>query len=109
MPPIANISTSDSKPLYTIGITANLLGVCQATLRLWEKKSLIHPYRIGKNRFYSKCNLDRLSEIKRFLQKERVNIAGVKRIIDKSFCWEVKNCSLEERQVCPVYKRNKPK
>lgn len=102
-------TNSDNRPLYTIGVTADLLDVCRATLRIWEKKSLIHPYRIGKNRFYSECNLERLREIKRLLQDERVNIAGVKRIIDRASCWDIKNCPPEERNGCPVYKRNRPK
>lgn len=99
--------TSDNTPLYTIGITANLLGVCQATLRLWEKKGLVEPSRLGKNRLYSKCNIDKLREIKRMLHDQRLNIVGVKQLIEKSFCWEIKNCSLEERESCPVYRRNK--
>lgn len=100
---------SENLPLYTIGVTANLLRVCQATLRLWEKKGLIKAYRIGKNRFYSNCNIDRLKEIKRLLQEERINIAGVKNIIEKTFCWEIKKCSLKEKASCPVYKQNIPK
>jgi len=95
----------NNKPVYTIGVAANLLGVCQATLRLWEKKGLIQPHRIGKNRFYSQCNVERLQHIKQLLQKERINIAGVKNIMGKSFCWEIKKCPSEERDTCPVYRR----
>lgn len=36
-------------PVYTIGIAAELLGVCSATLRIWEKKGIVKPARIGKN------------------------------------------------------------
>lgn len=72
---------TDNQPLYTIGITARLLGVCQATLRLWEKKGLIQPERIGKNRFYSSSNMKRLRKIKRLLQEDRINIAGIKTIL----------------------------
>ncbi len=95
----------DSKPVYTIGVASGLLGVCQATLRLWEKKGLIQPERIGKNRFYSQCNIERLQHINRLLRKERVNIAGVKNIMNKLFCWEIKKCLPAERDICPVYKR----
>ena len=95
----------NNKPVYTIGIASGLLGVCQATLRLWEKKGLICPCRIGKNRFYSQCNIDRLQYIKQLLQKEHINIAGVKNIMDKSFCWQIKKCPAKERDVCQVYKR----
>jgi len=89
-------------PVYTIGIAAKFLGVCPATLRLWEKKGLIKPARIGKNRFYSKCDIDRLKRIKYLLQKMRMNIAGVK-ALDTKFCWEVKNCNEKMRKNCSVY------
>ena len=90
-------------PVYTIGIAAEFLGVCSATLRIWEKKGLIKPARIGKNRFYSKCDIDRLECIKHLLQKRRINIAGVKEVLDTKFCWEAKNCSEKMRKNCLVY------
>jgi len=93
----------ESMPVYTIGIAAEFLSVCSATLRLWEKKGLIKPSRIGKNRFYSKCDIDRLECIKYLLQKRRLNIAGVKETLDTEFCWEVKNCNEKARKYCLVY------
>jgi len=93
----------EAMPVYTIGIAAKFLAVCPATLRLWEKKALIKPARIGKNRFYSKCDIDRLECIKYLLQKRRINIAGVKETLDTEFCWEVKNCNEKARKYCLVY------
>lgn len=90
-------------PVYTIGIASKMLKVCPATLRIWEKKGLIKPKRLGKNRFYSKCDMDRLEYIKELLQKKRVNIQGVKNILSTTRCWEVKKCKPQEREVCPVY------
>lgn len=91
------------EPVYTIGIVAKKLKVCLATLRIWEKKGLIKPKRLGKNRFYSRCDIDRLEDIKELLQKKGVNIEGVKNILSTSKCWEIKKCQLAERKVCPVY------
>ena len=99
-----SMKEQENTPLYTIGITARLLGVCSATLRLWENKGVIKPSRIGKNRFYSKSDIDRLGCVKYFLQKMRINIAGVKEILDTKFCWEVKNCGKEVRRNCSVYR-----
>ena len=90
-------------PVYTIGIAAKLLGVCPATLRLWESKSVIKPARIGKDRFYSKCDIDRLAYVKCLLEKRRMNLAGAKEILDRNFCWTVKDCTEEVRRICPVY------
>ena len=90
-------------PVYTIGIVAKFLKVCAATLRIWERKGLIKPVRLGKNRFYSKCDLDRLGQIKDLIQKKRINIEGVKNILSTTRCWEVKKCKPKEREDCPVY------
>ena len=91
------------EPVYTIGIVAKKLGVCPATLRIWERKRLIKPARIGKNRFYSKCNMDRLEYIKELLQKRHINIEGVKNILSTTRCWDVRKCKPNERESCPVY------
>jgi len=90
-------------PIYTIGVVSRLLAVCPATLRIWEKRGLIKPTRIGKNRFYSQCDMERLEYIKDLLQNKKVNIQGVKNIIDTVRCWEVKRCGAGERNACPIY------
>lgn len=95
-----------SVPAYTIGIAAKFLKVCPATLRIWERKGLIKPARLGKNRFYSSCDIDRLECIKEMIQKKGINIQGVKNILSITRCWEVKKCKVKERDVCPVYLRH---
>lgn len=93
------------EPVYTIGIIAKFLKVCPATLRIWERKGLIKPTRLGKNRFYSKCDMDRLEYIKELIQRKRINIEGVKGILSTARCWEVKKCKPQERDTCKVYQR----
>ncbi len=93
-----------SEPVYTIGIIAKLLKVCPDTLRIWERRSLVKPARIGKNRFYSQCDIDRLEYVKSLIQKERVNIQGAKNILKITRCWELKKCKPKERNACKVYR-----
>ena len=93
------------EPIYTIGIVARSLKVCPATLRIWERKGLIKPTRLGKDRFYSKCNMDRLEYIKELLQKKRINIEGVKGILSTTRCWEVKRCKTREKETCKAYQK----
>jgi len=95
------------EPVYTIGIAAKLLKVCLETLRIWERKGLIKPSRLGKNRFYSEWDIDRLKYIKKLLQEEKVNIKGVKNILKATQCWHIKKCLMSERENCVVYKKNK--
>lgn len=99
-----NKASADYKePVYTIGIVARKLNVSIATLRIWEKKSLIKPARLGKNRFYSQWDLDRLFRIKELLQKEHINIRGAKKVLDSMHCWQIKKCNPKTRNSCSVY------
>lgn len=91
-------------PVYTIGIIAKLLKVCPDTLRIWERKSLIKPARIGKNRFYSQCDIERLEYVKSLIQEKKINIQGVKNIMKITLCWEVKKCKPKVRNACRIYK-----
>jgi DNA-binding transcriptional MerR regulator len=97
------VHISNIEPIYPIGRTAKFLKVSISTLRIWEKKGLIKITRIGKNRFFSICDLERLEHIKELLQKKRINIEGVKSLLSMTRCWEVKKCMPKERDVCPVY------
>ena len=100
------MQTEYREPLYTIGIIAKKLGVSLATLRIWEKKGLIKPARIGKNRFYSQWDIDRLYRIKELLQKEHINIEGAKKIINSLRCWEIKRCPPKTKKTCPVFRKS---
>ena len=91
-----------NQPLFTIGIVADMIGVTQTTLRIWEKKGLVKPQRLGKNRYYSYCDLDRLKNIHYLLQEERMNIVGVKTVINREECWEIKKCG-DLKNTCHVY------
>ncbi len=93
-----------ARPLFTIGIAAELLEVSRATLRIWERKGLIAPERLGKNRYYSPRDIERLREIKGLLRKGGMNIAGVKAALDREDCWEIKRCG-RQRLSCSVYRR----
>ena len=94
-----------TEPVYTIGITARHMNVCQDTLRIWERKGLIKPKRLGKNRFYSQCDIEHLKYIKDLIRGKRVNIQGVKNILSIRKCWELKECKPKDRNACLVYKK----
>lgn len=73
---------SSSRPLYGIAVTAELLGVPEATLRLFETKGLLTPSRTkGGTRRYSDDDLTRLRRITR-LRDEGVNLEGIRRVLD---------------------------
>ena len=97
-------SENEDRPLFTIGVVAEMIGVTPATLRIWERKGLVSPLRRGKNRSYSRADLVRLQTIRRLLQERGMNIAGVRAVLENPPCWELKDCG-EEKESCPVYLR----
>ncbi|MDO4841573.1 MAG: MerR family transcriptional regulator [Phoenicibacter congonensis] len=69
------------KPMFTIGVVADLAGVHPQTLRAYEQKGLLTPKRThGNTRMYSQADIDRLFLITE-LTDEGINLAGVMRIL----------------------------
>lgn len=70
----------NSKPVMPVSVASEMVGVCERTLRLWEKHGLIEPARNPNNdrRLYSFSDIERLKYIKRLLDEEGLNISGVK-------------------------------
>src|SRR2546423_10925460 len=68
--------------VYIISVAAELVGVHPQTLRIYERKGLLRPYRTaGNTRRYSERDIARLQMIQRLTQ-EGVNLAGVKLIVE---------------------------
>lgn len=71
-----------NRPLYMIGVAAQLAGMHPQTLRSYEQKGLVTPQRTsGNTRMYSPADIERLSLINE-LTDEGINLAGVIRILD---------------------------
>ena len=74
--------TDLNRPLYMIGVAAQLAGMHPQTLRSYEQKGLVTPQRTsGNTRMYSQADIERLSLINE-LTDEGINLAGVIRILD---------------------------
>ena len=73
----------ENKPVLQVSIVAEILGVCERTLRIWEEHSLITPSRNPKNgrRMYSALDVERLKFIKFLLSEQGLNIPGVKKVL----------------------------
>lgn len=79
------------RPLYTISVVADLIGVRQSTLREWERQGLIRPPRRNGLRLYSDNDLRRLRFINGLLAKG-LNLAGVNYLISLYPCWFLDSC-----------------
>jgi MerR family transcriptional regulator/heat shock protein HspR len=74
---------SDDMPVYVISVAANLSGMHPQTLRGYERVGLVTPRRTnGGGRRYSMRDILALREIQRLSQEEKINLPGIKRILD---------------------------
>lgn len=74
--------TDRSKPLYMIGVVADMLKVHPQTLRFYEKKGLVRPGRTeGQTRMYSEEDLEEIARLLRLTRDLGVNLAGVEIIL----------------------------
>ena len=73
--------TQERNAVYIISVAAGLVGMHPQTLRVYERRGLVDPYRTpGGTRRYSQDDLNRLLLIQE-LSNEGVNIEGIKRIL----------------------------
>lgn len=71
-----------SSELIFISVAARLLDMHPQTLRKYERLGLVRPARtIGSMRLYSTEEIERLRFIKRLVEEEGVNLAGVQRLL----------------------------
>lgn len=95
------------EPVYTIGIAAGKMGVSPETLRLYEREGLLIPYRTKTaRRLYSQKDLEWIACIRRQIKIHKLNLAGIRRLLALIPCWEIKPCSISDREACPAYMSN---
>ncbi len=79
---ITYMSSEDSKAIYFISVASTLSGIHQQTIRTYEQKGLIKPFRTGGGtRRYSQEDVDRLIQIQNLSQRG-INLDGIKIIYE---------------------------
>lgn len=70
-----------SVPLFPISIVKSLTQLSARQIRYYEEHNLVHPARTeGNRRLYSFNDVDRLLEVKDFIEKG-INLAGIKQVL----------------------------
>jgi len=70
------------QPVYAISVAAELLGIGEQTLRMYEARGLVEPARTsGGTRRYSESDIARVGRVTALL-REGVNLAGVAMVLD---------------------------
>ena len=105
------MNNEDSKAIYFISVASTLSGIHQQTIRTYEQKGLIKPFRTGGGtRRYSQEDIDKLTQIQNLSQRG-INLDGIKIIYemkDKIEELQSKIISLEdEMSTQKVDSRNK--
>jgi MerR family transcriptional regulator, heat shock protein HspR len=73
----------DSRPRYSISVAAELTGLHQQTLRVYEARGLVRPRRTpGGTRRYSEADLARLRKISVLTGELGMNLAGAMRVLE---------------------------
>lgn len=91
-----------TRPVYTIGIAAEILGVHPRTLRLYEDAGLIRPCRKNNRRFYSPQDVEWIGCVRFLIHEKGLNQAGLRRLLAGIPCWEIRRCSANDSTRCPA-------
>src|SRR4028118_2207605 len=76
-----SVDFGSERALYTISVVSDLTGVHPQTLRTYEAKGLIEPYRTdGGTRRYSANDIDRIRRITELLSSG-LNLEGVQQVL----------------------------
>ncbi len=76
------MSKETRRAVFVISVAAELAGMHPQTLRIYERKGLIEPFRTsGGTRRYSQEDIDRLNQIQE-LTEQGLNLEGVKQVIE---------------------------
>ncbi|UCH61875.1 MAG: MerR family transcriptional regulator [Fidelibacterota bacterium] len=97
-------TADQSMPLYTISIAAKLTDTTVHTLRVYETKGLIIPHRTSTGRrLYSDTDITRLRGIRRHIDQQGLNLAGIRSLMAMIPCWVLKPCGPEDWVECGAY------
>jgi len=88
------------RPVFMIGIAAELIGVHPQTLRMYEQKGLLRPRKSIKNtRLYCQEDVDLGLRIQELTQELGMNLSGARRVLEmerRLARLEVENSRLRE-------------
>ena len=86
-------------PKYTIRIVAQMVGMHEQSLRMYERKGLICPQRSDGNiRLFSDADVERVRFIKRLVDDLGVNLAGAEVILHMREQMELLRQEMEQLQ-----------
>ena len=98
------MTVDKDQPIYPISVAAKLLSVHPRTLRIYEEEGLLKPARQGNKRFFSTNDIEWVRCLRKLIHEDGISIPGVKRLLELTPCWEIRNCPEEIRDQCTAYR-----
>jgi len=104
MSALTNIERDSTAPLYTLKVASELSATPAHSIRQYIDKGLILPYKTkSKRHLFSDVDILWLKCIRKFLDLQGLNIAGINAMFSLIPCWIIKPCSKEDRENCDAY------
>ena len=101
---MAEVKLDKTEPIYTLSVAARLSNTPQHSIRQYIDKGLIIPFKTETNRhLFSEVDISRLLCVRKYLNEQGLNIAGIKALFSLVPCWALKPCSVEDRENCEAY------
>ncbi len=101
---MVEMHTNFDQPVFSISTAAKILNISVHTLRMYEREGLVVPYRKeSKHRLYSQSDIDRIQCIRRAINSDKLSIAGIQTIYSMIPCWNIKQCSENDRKNCEAF------
>ena len=94
------MEVNENLPVYPMGVAAEILNLHPRTLRIYEAEGLIKPQRQGGKRMFSKTDLERIECLRKLIHEENISIQGIKKLLDFTPCWKLKDCPKDKRSKC---------
>ncbi len=91
-------------PIFPIGTAATMLEVHPRTLRIYENEGLVTPMRKGGRRYYSLNDIQWISCLRHMIHDQGISIAGIKKLLQYTSCWNIVECPMEKRKNCTAYR-----
>ena len=102
-----NSFIESTAPVYTLSTASTLSEIPVHSIRQYIDKGLMIPFKKESSRhLFSQVDILRLKYINKLLEKDGLNIAGIKSLLALIPCWIVRQCSTEDREKCQAYISN---
>ena len=99
-----NSLVESTAPVYTLSTASTLSEIPVHSIRQYIDKGLMIPFKKESSRhLFSQVDILRLKYINKLLEKDGLNIAGIKSLLALIPCWVIRQCSTEDREKCQAY------